>query len=71
MDVNLITETRLSKAFFHLLSHFGRSWLQNFQKVIIWHEQFILFYFICNRVSAKAKLFADFKTVEKVAKIFI
>ena len=67
MDAKVNSKTCLEKAFSLFLSRFMRVKLQNFEKVLKRAKKI----FCCKnrlRVSKNAEFYAEFKSVEKVAK---
>ena len=69
MDAKVNSKTCLEKAFSLFLSRFMRVKLQNFEKVLNRAKK-IFFYKNRLRVSKNAEFYAEFKSVEKVAKKF-
>ena len=68
MDAKVNSKTCLEKAFSLFLSRFMRVKLQNFEKVLKRATKF--FFKNRLRVSKNAEFYAEFKSVEKVAKKF-
>ncbi len=69
MDVKFKSKTHLQNIFFNILIHFVRVWLNSLPKVKMYPQKYF-FQIFSMWVSIKRRIYANFESVQEVAKKF-